>query len=130
MTLDIEHLDITASYWSIAAGDVDFGEAGVALHHFFGSIVLAEDLGMHKHSARSRLIEPAEVEDGFRFAGTEEMPLAVSPCFDPGVIVVGVGPAWGIDLAGRYADAAQGCYEEGGFLAATSVGRTDGGEGR
>ena len=58
------------------------------------------------------------------------MPLAVSPCFDPGVIVVGVGPAWGIDLAGGYADAAQGCYEEGGFLTATTIGRADSGEGR
>ncbi len=37
---------------------------------FFRAVISAEHLGGHKHSTRSRGVEPAEVKHRFRLAGT------------------------------------------------------------
>ena len=50
------------------------------------------------------------------------MPAAVSPGFHPGVVVVGMCPARGIDLSCRNADRTQGCNRKRGFLTTATDG--------
>ncbi|CDD32087.1 uncharacterized protein BN762_02230 [Bacteroides sp. CAG:714] len=109
----------------IVVDDVDFGEVGSLLHHVFRSVVSAEYLGVHQHTAAGGSVEPAQIQYRFRFAGTQEMPLSVYPGFYPGVVVVGVCPARCIYLACRNTYRTQCGYQEGGFLAATAVGSLD-----
>ena len=112
------------------AGDIDFRITRRTAYYVLGAIIASENVGVHQHATRGRRIEPSEVEHGFRLAGSEKMPLAVYPRFDPSMIVVGMSPARGVYLAGRDAHSAQGCHRECGLLAASSERRPHCGEGR
>ena len=92
--------------------------------------VAAEHLRVHQHAARGRLVEPPEVQDRLGLAGAEEVPFAVHPGFDPGVVVVGVCPARRVDLAGGDAHGAEGGHRERTLFAASARGGLQGGEGR
>ena len=116
----VQHRDDGAAGGDIAADDVDLGVAGGALDDVFGAAVVAIDLGVEQQGAGDRAVEPGVVEGGRGFAGAHEMPLAVHPDLHPGVVVVGVGPARGIDLAGRDAGGAQGGDGQHGLLAAAA----------
>ena len=100
------------------------------MHNLLRTIVFTKHFGVHEHSARSRCVEPSEIKNRFGFASTEEVPFAIDPSFDPSVIVVGMCPARSINLASRDAHRAEGCNEEGGFFATTSVCSFDRGERR
>ena len=106
----------------VVFGDVDFGIAGGAAYHFLGSVVAAKDLGVHQHAARGRCIEPAQIQHGFGFTGAQEVPLAVHPGLHPSVVVVGVCPPRGVDLACGDAHGAQRCHGKGALLAAAAYG--------
>ena len=126
----IVHHDSDLRRGGIVVDDVDLGVAGRAAHHLLRTVVVAEDLRVHQHAARSTLVEPSQVQDRLRLAGPEEVPLSVGPGLHPGVVVVGVGPAGRIDLAGGDAHAPEGRHEQRRLLAAASIGRADGGQGR
>ena len=98
-SLHLTHRRIVGRY-------VDARGVGCLHQHLLGSVIVAEHVCVHHHAARRRGIEPCEVEHRLRFAGTDEMPLAVGPYLDPRMVVVGVGPAGRIYLTGRYADRA------------------------
>lgn len=75
-------------------------------------------------------IEPAPVQNGLGLTGPQEAPLSVAQGLHPGVVVVAVGPPGGVDLPGGDAHAAQGGYQEGGFLAATAAAVAEHRQGR
>ena len=114
----------------IVRSQVDFGVTGIGIHDFASSPITAKDLGVHQHSARSRLVEPGQVEHGLGFAGSHEVPRAIHPHFHPSMVVVGMCPARGIDLPGGNAHGAQGCHGERTFLAAAACRSEQGGHGR
>ena len=61
---------------------------------------MPENPCVHEHGSRCWRVEPAKVQYRFGFAGTQEIPLAVCPSLYPCMIVVSVGPAWGVYLSG------------------------------
>jgi hypothetical protein len=83
----------------VMVGDINFGVDGCLLHDFFLPPVTAEDLSVHEHGTCGGSVEPSEVEHRLGFAGTEEDPLSVEPGFDPGMVVIGMCPSRGVDLA-------------------------------
>ena len=109
---------------------VDFGIVGRGFHHLFRTVVIAEYLGVHQHSAAGRGVEPPEVQHRFRLAGPEEIPPPVGPGLDPGVVVVGMRPAGRVNLPGRDAHRPQGRDEQGRLLTAAAVGRAHRGQRR
>ena len=58
------------------------------------------------------------------------MPFAVGPCLNPSMVVVGMCPAWCIDLAGGNTDGTQGGDSKGGFLSTTADGCVHAGQRR
>ena len=114
----------------VVADYVDFGIVGGDGHDFFRAFVAAEDFGVHQHAAAGGGVEPAKVQDGFGFTGTEEVPLTIRPGFYPGVVVVSMRPSGSVDLTRRNADGAEGGNEQGGLFATAAVGSADGGKGR
>ena len=57
------------------------------------------------------------------------MPFPVHPGFHPSVVVIAMGPTWGVNLSGRDAHGAQGRHQQCGFFAATAPRGLDGGHG-
>ena len=106
----ILHFHHDGCHGGIIGGYVDFGEACISAHHLLGAIIMAEHLGVHKHAARGRRIEPRQIEHGFGLTSSQEVPSAVHPGFHPGMIVVGVRPSRGIHLACRDAHGTQGSH--------------------
>ena len=84
------------------------------------NLIIAEDAGMQQHRTANRGVEPRHVEAWLRLAGTQEIPFAIHPGLHPGMVVVGMRPAGGIDLAGRDADGTQGSNAQHALLATTS----------
>ncbi|GFI35024.1 hypothetical protein IMSAGC014_01534 [Bacteroidaceae bacterium] len=91
-------------YGSIIASHVYFGIARCAAYHILIAGIAAVYLCVHEHAPGGRLVEPSQIEYRFRLAGTEKIPFAVHPGFHPSVIVVGMRPAWRVDLSGRNPD--------------------------
>ena len=104
---------------------IDFRIAIGHGHYFFGAFVASEHLGVHQHSPAGWGVEPSQVEYGLGLAGSQEVPLAVSPGLYPGMIVVGVRPTGRIDLTRRYAYRTQSGHQQGRLFAATAISRTD-----
>ena len=97
----------------VVACNVNLCVARSAAHHILRSVVAAKHFGVHQHTARCRLVEPAQVENGFGLAGAQEVPFAINPCLHPSVVVVGMSPARRVDLTGGNADGAQGGHSKG-----------------
>ena len=102
----VHHLDDGLLHGGVVACHVDFCVARSVAHHILRSVVATKHFGVHQHTARSRLVEPAQIENGLGLAGAEEIPFAVYPGLHPGVVVVGVSPARRVNLAGGNADGA------------------------
>ena len=115
---------------SVVGCDIYNSADVVATEDLFRAVVSARDLCAHHHAPGCRSIEPAEVKDSFGLAGSEKIPLSVGPCLDPGVIVVGVGPARRIYLTRRDADTAECRNGECRLFAATAESVADCGERR
>ncbi len=113
--------DICRGRVGVVGEQVDAGVVRCALVDLFGTFVAAEDIGVYHHGACGNIGEPAHVEGGGGFAGAEEVPFAIDPDLDPGVVVVAVRPARGVALAGGDANGAQGSDGERALLAATPV---------
>ena len=62
---------------------------------------------MHQHGAAGGGGEPTAVERLFGLAGAQVVPFAVDVRFDPGVVVIAVGPQGSVDLASGDAVCAQ-----------------------
>ena len=103
-TIGINYLNGNGVSLGIVVGDVYLGVALVATYYLLRPVVIAKNLGVHQHTARSGLVEPTHIQDGKRLAGTHEVPTTVHPCFYPSVVIVGMSPAWGIYLTGRNAN--------------------------
>ena len=129
-TLGIKYLNINGICLGIAAGDVNLGVAIVATHNFLGSVVIAKDLGVHEHTTGSGLVEPTHIQYGKGFAGSHEVPAPVYPSLYPSVVVIGMRPAWGIDLTGRNAYSSECRNGKRAFLAATTRSGAHGNKGR
>ena len=114
----------------VVARHVDFRIAGGCVHDFLRAVVLPEDFCVHQHTAVGRPVEPAQVEHGLRLARPHEVPFSVDPRFHPGVVVVGMCPARGIDLSRGDADGAEGGNGEGRLFPASAVGGLDGSQRR
>ena len=104
----------------IAADDIDFSIAGRPLDDVLIAVIVAEDLRMQDERPRYRSGEPGHIEPGLRLACSHKMPLSVDPDLNPGVVVVGVGPARRIDLPGGNAGGAQRRHGQHRFFAAAS----------
>ena len=130
MAVGILHPNAQLADGCIVLRDVDFRVAGIAGDHLLGPIIVTEDLRMHEHTTRGRLIEPPLVEDRLRLTGSQEVPLPIDPRLDPRMIVVGMGPTGGIYLPGRNAHGTQGCHTESALLATATRARAQGDERR
>src|SRR5699024_11092613 len=86
--------------------------------------------GAHRHGPAGGGVEPPPVQDGLGLTGPQEAPGAAAEDLHPGVVVVAVGPAGGVDLPGGQPHSAQGGYQEGGFLPAAAAAAPEHGEGR
>ena len=73
-TIRVNDFDDAASYRGVVGGYVYFGEAAGAADYFFWSVVVSKSFGVHEHTTGSWCVEPSEVEYGFGFAGSEEVP--------------------------------------------------------
>ena len=116
------HLEVYPGRLGVIVNEVHLGEIGAFQHHFLGAIVFTEHLGVHEHGAGSGGVEPAQIQHRLRLARADEMPFAVGPGFYPGVVIVRVGPARRVHLAGGDAHGAQGGHAEGGLLSASAQG--------
>lgn len=103
----------------IVSHEVHLGVVACLEHGLLGPVIVAKDTCVHEQCPRCRGVEPPQVEHGLGFAGAHKPPLAVGPGLDPGMVVVGVGPAWGVDLPCRNAHCAQCRNGERALLAAT-----------
>ena len=122
----IYDFEIDAGRRTIVVDEVDLGIVGSAEHYLLRTIVIAERLGMHQHRTGCRSIKPSQVQYSFRLAGSQEIPGSICPSLYPGVVIIGMCPAWGINLACRNANSSQGSYRKGTLLTAAAVSRTDG----
>ena len=86
---------------SIVLYHVDLRIIRILLHDFLRSVISADDIGVHEHSAAAGSIEPREIQNRLRLTGTQEAPFTIHPGLHPGMIAVGVGPARRIDLTCR-----------------------------
>ena len=84
--------------------------------------------GVDEHGAPRRGIEPAAVELRLRLTGAQKPPAAAAQRLHPGMVVIAVRPARGIDLPGGDADAAQRRHQKGGFLPAPPAAAAKDGE--
>ena len=122
--------DGSFSRWRVVVDHVDLRIAVGVFHDLFRTVIFSENLRVHQHTTISRAVEPAEIQDRFRLAGTEEIPFAIDPSLDPGVVIVRMRPARRVDLPGRNAHRAEGGNRKGRFLAATAISGLDRGERR
>ena len=99
----IEHRDMVLPRRHIAAYDIDFGKAGLSADDILFAAIVPEYAGMQQHCPGNRGIEPGHIESRLRLAGAHKPPFSVGPDLNPRVVVVGVGPSWGIDLPCRNA---------------------------
>ena len=117
------------------AEEIELAVEGGLLDHLFVAMVAAKGLAVDHEAAGAGHGKPAHVEFGVGFAGTEELPLSAfalgvgNPHLDPGVVVVAVGPAGGVALAGGDAHGAQGRDGKGALLTAAAEGGAHGGQG-
>ena len=120
LSLGIGYVGYQRRHLGIVGCHVDFGVAGRLAQHLLRAFVATENTSVHEHPTGSRCIEPPKVEHRLRFAGSQEMPLAIHPGFHPGMIVIGVAPSGGIDLACGNAYRTESCHAERALLAAAS----------
>ena len=122
----IYDFEIDAGRRTVVVDEVDLGIVGSAEHYLLRTIVVTERLSMHQHRTGCRSIKPSQVQYSFRLAGSQEIPGTICPSLYPGVVIIGMCPAWGINLACRNANSSQGSYRKGTLLTAAAVSRTDG----
>ena len=116
----INHLHVSPGCRSVVVDEIYFGVVRSFEHDFFRSLIVTEHLSMHKKTAACRSVEPSKVQYCLGFAGSEEIPFSVRPCFNPGVVVVGVCPPGSIYLPCRNTDGTQGGDSKSGLFAAPS----------
>ena len=119
----IGHQHLDRSHGGIIGRNIYLREVRIPGHHFLDSVVITKDIRVHQHTAAGRGVKPTQIEHRLRLAGAQEVPFAIGPGFHPSMVVVGMRPARGVDLAGRDAYRAEGGHQESGFLTATSVSR-------
>ena len=124
----IHNIEVDAGGRGIVVDEIDFGIVGGAQHHLLGTIVVAERLGVHQHATRYGGVKPCQVEHSLWFASPKKVPLAVCPSLHPSVVVIGMSPTWGVNLACRDAYRSQRSYGKSTLLATSSEGRTNSGE--
>ena len=83
---------------SIVVDDIDLGVGGSIPDNLLWSVVATKGLRVDEHGAGNGSVEPREIEYRLGLAGSEEEPLAIYPSFYPSMVVIGMCPAWGIDL--------------------------------
>ena len=120
-TFSVYNLYICLSGWSVIANDVDFSIVRILMHDFFRTIIATEYFCMHQHSTISRSIEPTQIQNRFRFASTQEIPLSVYPSFHPSMVVVSVCPTRSVHLASRNTYWTQSCYRKSRFFTTTAI---------
>ena len=131
----VAHGDGDVAGGSIVAEEVELAVEGGLLDHLLVAMVAAKGLAVDHEAAGAGHGKPAHVELGVGFAGTEELPLTAfafgvgNPHFDPCVVVVAMGPAGGVALAGGDAHSAQGGDGKGALLTAAAKGGAHGGQG-
>jgi len=114
----------------VAGGEVQHGAERRALQHRLRAGVGAVHAGVDEHRPAHRLAEPRQVQLRLRLAGAQVMPGAVHPRLHPGVVVVGVGPARRVTLAGGNPGGPERRDREHRLLAAAPVTGADGRERR
>ena len=80
-----------------------------------------EQTGVDQNSSGGGGVEPPTVQNRLRLAGPQKAPLTVTQGFYPGVVIVTVSPAGGVDLPGGNAHAAQGGHQESRLLTAPAA---------
>ena len=110
---------------SIVVDDIDLGVGGSIPDNLLWSVVATKGLRVDEHGAGNGSVEPREIEYRLGLAGSEEEPLAIYPSFYPSMVVIGMCPAWGIDLTCGDTDCTQSCYQERGLFATAPIGRAD-----
>ena len=83
---------------SIVVDDVDLGVGRSISDNLLWSVIATKGLRVNEHGSRNGSVEPCEIEYRLGLAGSEEEPLTIYPSFYPSVVVIGMCPAWGIDL--------------------------------
>ena len=115
---------------SIVVDDIDLGVGRSIPDNFLWSVVATKGLRVDEHGTGNGSVEPREIEHRLRLAGSEEEPLAIYPSFYPSMVVIGVRPARGIDLASGDTDCTQSCDQECGLFATAPIGRAYGSQRR
>ena len=110
---------------SIVIDDIDLGVGRSIPDNFLWSVIATKGLRVNEHGTGNGSVEPCEIEYRLGFAGSEEEPLAIYPSFYPSMVVIGMCPAWGIDLTCGDTDCTQSCYQERGLFATAPIGRAD-----
>ena len=105
----------------IIADNINFGEVRSFTHDLLRTVISAEDIGMHEHSATCRSIEPTQIKNRLRLTCTEETPLTIHPSFYPGMVAVCMGPSRSIYLTCRNSNCSKGRYEQSRFLTTTAI---------
>ena len=91
-------------------------------HNLFRTGIATEHLCMHQHPATGRSIKPSEIQNRFRLASSEEIPLAIRPRFYPGMIIIRMRPTGSIYLPCRNPHRTQRSHSKCGFFSTTSIG--------
>ena len=89
---------------SIVVDDIDLGVGRSISDNLLWSVIATKGLRMDQHGSRNGSVEPCEIEYRLGLAGSEEEPLTIYPSFYPSMVVIGMCPAWGIDLTRGDAD--------------------------
>ena len=82
---------------------------------------LPEAAAVNEHRPAGRIGKPTLIQHLLRLAGPQEMPLSIAPDLHPRMVVVAVGPAWGVNLPGRDAHGPESVNAKGGLLAAAAI---------
>ena len=109
----IYDLDGHLTGWRIVIHHVDLRITRSLEHHLLRTIVMAEHLCMHQHTAGCTLIKPTQIKDGLRFTSTEEIPFTIGPRLYPRMVIIGMRPTGCIHLSCRDTDSSKGSNEEG-----------------
>ena len=102
---------------------IDFRIIRSFKHNFFRTVIATEYLCMHQHSPASRSIEPSQIQNRFRLASPNKIPLAICPCFHPGMIIIRMRPAGSIYLPCRNTYRTQCSHSKRGFFSTASIRR-------
>jgi len=122
----VRYPDGEGPHRGIAAGLIQQSHHAASGNNFLPHGV-SEAPGMQQQGPGCRRCEPAPVQSLLRLAGSQKMPAAIHPDLHPGVVVVAVGPAGGVDLPGGDAHGPVGVDGKGGFLAAAAKAAAPGG---